>query len=44
LAAGGLVLILVLPDLGYGFLSEVSRAGYKIEDLVSVAQGTLSHG
>jgi flagellar biosynthetic protein FliR len=44
LAAGGLVLILVLPDLGYGFLSEVSRAGYKIEELVSVAQGTLSHG
>ncbi len=44
LATGGLVLILVMPDFGYGFLSEVSRAGYKIEDLVLVAQGSLSHG
>lgn len=44
LATGGLVLVLVLPDLGYGFLSEVSRAGYEIEGLVSVAQGSLGHG
>ncbi len=44
LGAGGLVLILVLPDLGYGFLSEVSRAGLKIEDLLSVAQASASHG
>lgn len=44
LVAGGLVLVLVLPDLGYGFLSEVSHAGSKIENLVSVAQGSLGHG
>jgi flagellar biosynthesis protein FliR len=44
LATGGLVLVLVMPDLGYGFLSEVSRAGYRMEQLLSVAQGSLDHG
>lgn len=34
MATGGLVLILVLPDMGYELLAEVARSGDKIETLL----------
>ncbi|HEX7453646.1 MAG TPA: flagellar biosynthetic protein FliR, partial [Polyangiaceae bacterium] len=39
MATGGLVMVLVLPDLGFELLSEVSRTGGKIETLLSAVQG-----
>ena len=39
LATGGLLMVLVLPDLGFELLSEVSRTGGKIETLLSAVQG-----
>lgn len=39
MATGGLVLVLVLPDLGFELLGEVSRTGSKIETLLSAVQG-----
>jgi len=39
MATGGLVMILVLPDLGFELLGEVSRSGSKIETLLTAVQG-----
>jgi flagellar biosynthetic protein FliR len=39
MATGGLVMILVLPDLGFELLGEVSRSGSKIETLLTTVQG-----
>jgi flagellar biosynthetic protein FliR len=39
MATGGLVMILVLPDLGFELLGEVSRSGGKIETLLTAVQG-----
>ncbi|HEY1536049.1 MAG TPA: flagellar biosynthetic protein FliR, partial [Polyangiaceae bacterium] len=39
MATGGLVMVLVLPDLGFELLGEVSRTGGKIETLLSAVQG-----
>ena len=39
MATGGLLMVLVLPDLGFELLSEVSRTGGKIETLLSAVQG-----
>jgi flagellar biosynthetic protein FliR len=39
MAAGGLVMILVLPDLGVELVGEVSRTGSKIETLLVAVQG-----
>jgi len=38
MATGALVMILVLPDLGYELLGEVSRSGGKIETLLAAVQ------
>jgi flagellar biosynthesis protein FliR len=38
LAAGALLLVLVLPDFGYELLGEVSRCGGKIETLLTAVQ------
>jgi len=38
LATGGLVMVLVLPDLGYELLGEVSRSGAKIETLLTAVR------
>jgi len=39
MATGGLVMILVLPDLGFELLAEVTKSGDKIETLLTAAQG-----
>ncbi len=39
MATGGLVMVLVLPDLGFELLGEVSRSGNKIETLLTTVQG-----
>jgi flagellar biosynthetic protein FliR len=39
MATGGLLMVLVLPDLGFELLGEVSRTGGKIETLLSAVQG-----
>jgi flagellar biosynthetic protein FliR len=39
MATGALVMILVLPDLGYELLGEVSQSGGKIETLLTAVQG-----
>ena len=39
MATGGLVMVLVLPDLGFELLGEVSRTGGKIETLLTAVQG-----
>lgn len=38
LATGALVMVLVLPDLGYELLAEVSRSGAKIETLLTAVR------
>jgi flagellar biosynthetic protein FliR len=38
MATGGLVMVLVLPDLGFELLAEVARSGSKIETLLSAVQ------
>ena len=38
MATGALVMILVLPDLGFELLAEVSRSGSKIETLLTAVQ------
>ena len=38
MATGALVMVLVLPDLGYELLGEVSRSGGKIETLLTAVQ------
>lgn len=39
MATGALVMVLVLPDLGYELLGEVARSGGKIETLLTAVQG-----
>ncbi len=39
MATGGLIMVLVLPDLGVELVSEVSRTGSKIETLLIAVQG-----
>jgi flagellar biosynthesis protein FliR len=39
MATGGLVMVLVLPDLGVELVGEVSRTGSKIETLLVAVQG-----
>jgi flagellar biosynthesis protein FliR len=38
MATGALVMVLVLPDLGYELLGEVSRSGAKIETLLTAVR------
>jgi len=38
MATGALVMVLVLPDLGYELLTEVSRSGGKVETLLTAVQ------
>jgi flagellar biosynthetic protein FliR len=39
MATGGLIMVLVMPDLGFELLAEVGKSGGKIETLLSAVQG-----